>query len=67
MAKEPKSTKTLGYALKGVLVLGDMKVVEILDAETGEEVVHDLNDIMMQFDDKEVSISISMKDKLEGE
>jgi predicted site-specific integrase-resolvase len=67
MAKEPKSTKTLGYALKGFLNLQDMKVVELLDAETGDEVVHDLNDIMQQFDDKEVSISISMKDKLEGE
>lgn len=62
MAKEPKSTKTLGYALKGILNLEDMTVTEILDE--GEEVVHDLSDIMGQFNDKEVAISISMKDKL---
>lgn len=62
MAKEPKSTKTLGYGLKGILNLEDMTVKEILDE--GEEVVHDLNEIMSQFDNKDITILISMKDKL---
>lgn len=67
MAKEPKSTRTLSHAIKGILNLEDMKVIEILDAETGDEVVHDLKDILTEYHDKEVSLSISMKDKLEGE
>jgi mevalonate kinase len=65
MAKEPKSTRTLSHAVKGFLNLEDMKVVEILDE--GEEVVHDLKDILAEYDTKEIGISISMKDKLEGE
>ncbi|TVX86063.1 YonK family protein [Paenibacillus agilis] len=65
MAKEPKSTRTLSHAVKGFLNLEEMKVVEILDE--GEEVSHDLKDILSEYDDKEVALSISMKDKLEGE
>ncbi|OME53994.1 hypothetical protein BSK59_15550 [Paenibacillus odorifer] len=65
MAKEPKSTRTLSHAVKGILNLEDMKVIEILDE--GDEVVHDLKDILAEYHDKEVSLSISMKDKLEGE
>ncbi|WP_090739305.1 YonK family protein [Paenibacillus sp. Mc5Re-14] len=67
MAKEPKSTRTLSHAVKGYLNLEDMKVVEVLDAETGDEVVHDLAAILAEYDDKEMSITVSMKDKLEGE
>lgn len=67
MAKEPKSTRTLSHAVKGYLNLEDMKVTEVLDAETGDEVVHDLAAILAEYDDKEMSITISMKDKLEGE
>lgn len=67
MAKEPKSTMTLSYSFKGDFDLGDMKIRELLDADSGEEVVHDLNDFLSQFDGKEVTLSISMKDKLEGE
>lgn len=65
MAKEPKSTRTLSHAVKGFLDLEGMKVVEILDE--GEEVTHDLSVILSEYNDKEVAISISMKDKLEGE
>lgn len=65
MAKEPKSTRTLSHAVKGFLNLEDMKVVEILDE--GEEVSHDLKEILAEYDGKEVALSISMKDKLEGE
>lgn len=67
MAKEPKSTRTLSHAVKGYLNLEDMKVVEVLDAETGDEIVHDLAAILAEYDDKEMSITVSMKDKLEGE
>lgn len=67
MAKEPKSTRTLSHAVKGYLNLEEMKVVEVLDAETGEEVVHDLSEILNEYDGKEMSITASMKDKLEGE
>lgn len=65
MAKEAKSTKTLGYSLKGDLKFKDMVIVEYLDNE--EEVVHDLNDIFLEFDNKEVTLSINYKDKLDGE
>lgn len=67
MAKEPKSTRTLSHSVKGYLNLEDMKVTEVLDAETGDEVVHDLAAILAEYDDKEMSITVSMKDKLEGE
>lgn len=51
MAKEPKSTRTLSHAVKGYLNLEDMKVTEVLDAETGDEVVHDLAAILAEYDD----------------
>lgn len=59
-----KSTKSLGYSLKGYLELDDMKVVEITEEE---EVAHDLQEILEQFKGKEVSISIKMTDKLGDE
>lgn len=65
MAKEPKSTITISHAVKGYLDLEEMKVIEPLD--DGEEVKHDLHDILAQYDDKEIALSISMKDKLVGE
>lgn len=64
MAKESKSTVSITHSIKGFLNLEDMKVVEVLD---NEEVVHDLNKILSEYDGKEVSMSTSTKVKLEGE
>jgi predicted site-specific integrase-resolvase len=58
-----KSTKSLGYNLKGWLNVELMHVTEVTDEE---EVVHDLASVLQQFDGKEVSISIKMTDKLES-
>lgn len=59
-----KSTKSLGYSLKGILDLENMTVTEILEEE---EVVHDLKPILESFHDKEVALAIKMTDKLDGE
>lgn len=59
-----KSTKSLGYSLKGILDLEAMTITEILEEE---EVVHDIQPILEQFNDKEVSLSVKMVDKLDGE
>lgn len=58
-----KSTKTLGYALKGFLNKEDMNIVEVTDEG---EIVHDLDELFQFFDGKEVALAVSMKDKLEN-
>jgi hypothetical protein len=57
-----KSTRKLGYTLKGMLNLENMTISEVTEEE---EIVHDLEAILEQFNDKEVSVSIAMTDKLE--
>ncbi|ALA47832.1 YonK family protein [Brevibacillus laterosporus] len=59
-----KSTKSLGYSLKGILDLEAMTITEILE---DEEVVHDIKPILESFHDKEVSLAIKMTDKLNGD
>ena len=58
-----KSTKTLGYAIKGILDKENMNVIEVTDES---EVFHDLDELLDLFEGKEISLSISMKDKLEN-
>ena len=57
-----KSTKTLGYSLKGILDLENMTVTEVSEEE---EVVHDLEEMLQQFDGQEISIAFNYKVKLE--
>lgn len=57
-----KSTKTLGYSLKGILDLENMTITEISEEE---EVVHDLQEKLEQFDGQEISIAFNLKVKLE--
>ncbi|MCR8994638.1 YonK family protein [Brevibacillus laterosporus] len=59
-----KSTKSLGYSLKGILDLEAMTITEMLE---DEEVVHDIKPILKAFHDKEVSLAIKMTDKLDGD
>jgi hypothetical protein len=59
-----KSTKSLGYSLKGYFEAESLKVIEYTD--DGGEVVHDLASVFKQFDKKDVSISIKTTHKLEN-
>lgn len=65
MPKEPRSNRQSRHSVSGVLDLENMKVVEHLDDD--EQVSHDLQDILTEYDGKEVAITVSMKEKLEGE
>jgi hypothetical protein len=58
-----KSTKSLGYSLKGYFDAENMKVIEYTD---DDEVVHDLESVLKQFDKKDVAISIKTTHKLEN-
>ena len=64
--KSTKSTRSLGYNVKGTLDLDNMELVEVIDADTGEVMVHDLNEILAEFDGKELTVAISEKSKLTG-
>lgn len=57
-----KSTKTLGYSLKGILDLDNMTITEISEEE---EVVHDLAEMLSQFNDSEITIAFNHKIKLQ--
>ena len=57
-----KSTRKLGYTFKGYMNVSDMTITEVTEEE---EVVHDLEEYLQSFDEKEVSFSIAMTDKLE--
>jgi YonK protein len=57
-----KSTRTLGYSLKGIL---DLEMMTITEVSEEEEVVHDLKEKIEKFDGQEITISISNKVKLE--
>lgn len=56
-----KSTRSLSYSLKGILDLENMQITEVSE---DEEVVHDLDDIVRQFDGKEVTFAIKETSKL---
>lgn len=57
-----KSTRTLGYNLKGNLDSEMLTLEEVSDEET---VVHDLKEILDRFHGQEVSLSVNNKVKLE--
>lgn len=57
-----KSTRTLGYSLKGIL---DLEMLTITEVSEEEEVVHDLKGMMEKFDGQEITISFNNKVKLE--
>lgn len=58
-----KSTKTLGYALKGIFNKENMTITELDDEDV---IVHDLDAYLEKFHDQEISISFNNKVKLEN-
>lgn len=57
-----KSTKTLGYSLKGIL---DLEAMTITEVDEESEVVHDLAEMLNQFNQSEITIAFNHKVKLE--
>ncbi len=57
-----KSTRTLGYNLKGIL---DIEMLTITEYDEEQEIVHDLREKLGQFDGQEIGISFNNKVKLE--
>lgn len=58
-----KSTKTLGYSLKGIL---NKELLTITEADEEMEVVHDLEELLTMFDGSEVTFAINNKVKLDN-
>lgn len=57
-----KSTRTLGYNLKGVLDFKNLTLTELNDEDI---VVHDLEELLGKFDDQEITLAFNNKVKLE--
>ena len=57
-----KSTRTLGYNLKGTLDFKNLTLTEVNDEDV---VVHDLEELLGKFDDQEITLAFNNKVKLE--
>lgn len=57
-----KSTRTLGYNLKGIL---DFKNLTLTETNDEDIVVHDLEELLGKFDDQEITLAFNNKVKLE--
>lgn len=57
-----KSTRTLGYNLKGTLDLNAMTITEIDDEDI---IVHDLTELLGRLDGQEITMAFNNKVKLE--
>lgn len=57
-----KSTRTLGYNLKGILDFKNLTLTEVNDEDV---VVHDLEELLGKFDDQEITLAFNNKVKLE--
>lgn len=58
-----KSTRTLGYNLKGVL---DLDLMTITEPSEEDVIVHDLKDLLRKVDGQEISLAFNNKVKLEN-